>query len=220
LRSGEDMAKVGDFIKLNYTGKLQDGTVFDTTDAALAKKIGAKKSGPVTICVGQRMLIPGLDAALVGKSGKFTVTLQPEAAFGQKDPKLLKIVPTAQLLKQGIRPQPGMRLNIDGDYGVVRSAAPGRTVVDFNHPLASQEITYDVEILGKVEDTKEQITALLEPIGVPFNEIHITKDAATIHVPQMFPGPVLEALQERITKLTTIKTVSFEQGTKPKRDQH
>lgn len=205
----------GDFIKINYTGKLHDGTVFDTTDPKLAKEIGSRKSGPITICLGQGMLIPGLDAALVGKTGKFSVTIKPEQAFGSKDPKLLKIIPTKQLHDQKIQPHPGLRLNVDGEYGVVRTVSPGRTVVDFNHPLASQEVTYDVEVIGKVDDAKEQVTALLEPIGVPFLGIEVAGDAATVKVPQMYPQPVLQALQDRIMKFTKVKTVSFEQGERP-----
>jgi FKBP-type peptidyl-prolyl cis-trans isomerase 2 len=207
------MVKVGDFIKIHYTGKLQDGTVFDTTDAKQAPHLeGTKPLGPVTICVGERMLIAGLDDALIGKSGKFSVTVPAENAFGKKDPKLLKIVPTEQLHQQQINPTPGLQLNIDGQYGVVRSSSGGRTVVDFNHPLASQDVTYDVEILGKIEDGKEQIKALLDPIGLPYTTIHVEGTKALIQLPQLYPQPVLDAVNERIAKLTHIKTVTFEQG--------
>lgn len=209
------MIQQGDFVKLNYTGKLQNGMPFDSTHPDVAEKIGAKNKGPVTICVGQHMLIPGLDEALIGKSGKFSVTIQSEKAFGRKDPKLLKIIPTKQLLQQQIRPYPGLPLTIDGEYGVVRSVSPGRTVVDFNHPLASQEVTYDVEILGVIENEKEQVQALLEPLGIPHESVHVHEGKAIIKLPQLLPQPMLDALNDRITKLTKVKTVSFEQGTAP-----
>jgi FKBP-type peptidyl-prolyl cis-trans isomerase 2 len=210
----------GDFITINYTGKLQDGTVFDTTHPDMAAKIGSKHSGPITICVGQGMLIPGLDQALVGKSGKFSVKVAPAQAFGSKDPKLLKIVPTQQLLGQKIQPYPGLRLNIDGEYGIVRTVSPGRTVVDFNHPLASQEVTYDVEIIGKVEDAKEQIKALLDPIGLPYESIDVKGHEATIKVPQVYPQPIMDVVQKRISQLTAIKTLNFEQGKEPHEHKH
>lgn len=210
------MVKHGDFIKLNYTGKLTDGTVFDTTDEHIAKKEGlsGRKAEPVVICVGEGMLLKSLDDALVGKEGKFSVHLSAEKAFGKKDPKQLRIIPTAQLHKQQINPFPGLQLNVDGSYGVVRSVSGGRTVVDFNHPLASQDVVYDVEIIETVTDPKEQVKALLEPLGIR-DEVTVHDHKATIKLPTMLPKPYLDAINSKITKLTTIKTVSFEQGTPP-----
>jgi FKBP-type peptidyl-prolyl cis-trans isomerase 2 len=209
------MVQKGEFIQMHFTGKLRDGTIFDSTHPDISKQIGSKRAGPVTICVGEHMLIPGLDEALEGKNGKFSVTIAPDKAFGTKDPKLLKIIPTRQLLQQQIRPYPGLQLNVDGEYGIVRTVSPGRTVVDFNHPLASQEVTYDVEILGKIEDAKSQVKAIIDPIGLPYLDVEVEGTKATIKVPQMYPQPILTALDERIMKLTSIKTVSFEQGQPP-----
>ncbi|HIH23464.1 TPA: peptidylprolyl isomerase [Candidatus Woesearchaeota archaeon] len=213
------MIQHGDFVKLNYTGKLSDGTVFDTTDAAVAKHEGlegTKSLSPVTICVGQHMLVAGLDAALIGKGpGRFSVALTPDTAFGRKDARLIKIIPLAQLHAQKINPHPGLRLNIDGNYGVVRSVSSGRTVVDFNHPLASQDVVYDVEVISIVEDKKEQINALLSASGLPFTGVHLAGEHATVHFAQMLPKPLLDALQARIAELVAIKTVSFEAGIPP-----
>ena len=214
------MVQKGDFVKLNFTGRLADGTVFDTTNSQIAKQIGSNRSGPVIVCVGQRMLIPGLDEALEGKNGRFSVKLSPDKAFGKKDPKLLKIIPTRQLLAQQIRPQPGMRLNVDGEYGVVRTVGPDRTTVDFNHPLASQEVTYDIEILGTVDDSKDQIKGIIDPIGLPYLDVEVEGHNAVIKVPQIYPQPIMDALNERITKLTKVKNVSYEQGKMPEKHAH
>jgi FKBP-type peptidyl-prolyl cis-trans isomerase SlyD len=209
----------GDFVKIHYTGKLSDGAVFDTTDPAVAKAEGlegTKELLPVTICVGQSMLVPGLDAALIGKPvGRFSVTLSPDSAFGRKDPKLIRIIPVTQLHAQQINPYPGLRLNVDGRYGVVRSVSSGRAVVDFNHPLASQEITYDVDVLAIVEERTEQVKALLSAAGLPFTAVHAEDERAVVTMERMLPQPLLDALQGRIATLTGIKTVSFEAGTPP-----
>src|SRR3989338_4515953 len=140
------MLQKGDFVKINYIGKLNDGRVFDTTKPEVATKVGLQSDRlhPITVCIGEGMLVRGLDAAMIGKDSAFSITLPPEEAFGKKDPKLLKIVPTAQLHQHKINPHPGLELTIDGSYGIVRSTSSGRTVVDFNHPLAGQEITYEV----------------------------------------------------------------------------
>ncbi|HIJ11552.1 TPA: peptidylprolyl isomerase, partial [Candidatus Woesearchaeota archaeon] len=84
------MIAKGDFIELHYTGKLLDGSVFDTTDEAIAKESGIHsprtKFGPTIICVGEKQLLPGLDAGLVGKKlGKHTIELQAQDAFGKRD---------------------------------------------------------------------------------------------------------------------------------------
>jgi len=214
------MIQQGDFVKLHYTGKLSDDAVFDTTNAEVAKRAGldaTKAPGPMTICVGQGMLLRGLDEILIGKQAKesFTITIPAGKAFGKKDPKLLKIIPLNQLHAQEINPVPGLRLNIDGHYGVVRSVASGRVVVDFNHPLASQDVTYDVELLGLVEGLKEQVIALITPLGVPFEAVEVAEDKVTIKVPQIYPQPVMDAVSDRVTRLTNVSSVSFEQGKAP-----
>ena len=213
------MAKKGDFITIDYTGKLEDGSIFDTTEPAVAKKEGlqGEKFHAVTICVGENMLLKGLDAAIDGKTEKeFSVTLQPEEAFGKKDPSLLQIIPTNQLLQQNIKPQVGLQLNIDGNYGVVKRTGGGRTTVDFNHPLASQVVTYDVKIRETVTDSVKQIKALFDIAGLPYLKVTAEGDKATVTFPQLLPQPILDQLQKKITTLTTIKTVSFEQGEAPK----
>ncbi len=212
------MIQSGDFIKIHYTGKLQDGIVFDTTDAAVAAKVGfeGKNFKPVIICVGQHMLVKGLDAALIGKNvGKFSVHIPAEKAFGAKDPRLVRIIPVTQLHKQNIKPVVGLRLNVDGSYGVVRSVSSGRTVVDFNHPLASQDITYDVEVLAIVEELGVQIGSLLDAAGIPHRDIKVTGDHVSIMFAQMLPKQLLDALTDKFTTLTRCKTVSYESGERP-----
>ena len=78
----------GDFIKLSYTGKLENGTVFDTTDANVAKENAIYNEqasyGPETVVVGKGFVVAGLDEDLIGKDvgEKGTVTVPPEKGFG------------------------------------------------------------------------------------------------------------------------------------------
>ncbi len=212
------MIQSGDFIKIHYTGKLQDGVVFDTTDAAVAARVGfeGKNYKPVIICVGQHMLVKGLDAALIGKTvGKFSIHLTAENAFGNKDPRLVRIIPDAQLHKQQIKPTPGLRLNVDGKYGVVRSVSSGRTVVDFNHPLASQDVIYDIEVLAIVEEIGVQVGSLLDAAKISYKGIKVNGDNVTVMFAQMLPKQLLDALTDRFITLTECKTVSFESGERP-----
>ena len=158
----------GDFVELDYTGKLKaTQEVFDTTDLEVAKKAGIKteglRFGPVIAKVGSRIVLPGVDDALIGRDiGSFIVDLPPEKGFGKKDPKLIQLVATSKFTKKKIRPYRGLQLNIDGQIGTIRSVTGGRTIVDFNHPLSGKELVYEVTIKRIVTDKKEMCKAAFE----------------------------------------------------------
>ena len=85
------------------------GHAFDSTDAQIAKKEGifSPKTtyGPVTVVVGERHLIKGLDDALVGKeAGKHSFDIADVDAFGKKDAKKLQLVPKKVFTKEQINP--------------------------------------------------------------------------------------------------------------------
>jgi len=207
--------KKGDFITINYTGRAEE-LIFDTTDTAVAKEAKINRPvTPVTICLGERHVLPGLDEALIGKDkGKHTITLTTEHAFGKKSTKKMELIPLKQLTQQKITPQPGMELEIDDKYGIVRSVSGGRVIVDFNHPLAGKDVTYDVDIIGQVTDTVAQIRALLDVPHLPYDTVNVTGGTVTITVPQIYPQELMDAIQKKITTLTSAKNVTFEQGKK------
>lgn len=94
-----EKVKLKDFISLDYTGKLADGTVYDTTVKKVAEEndLPTEKRifTPVTICVGENQILPGLDEELIDKEiGKeYTITLPPEKAFGKRDVKKMTSSP-------------------------------------------------------------------------------------------------------------------------------
>jgi FKBP-type peptidyl-prolyl cis-trans isomerase 2 len=206
-----ETVKKDDFVELDYTGVLKDaGVVFDTTVADVAKKEGIfdpKMSyGPVSICIGQGQILPGLDSSLEGLEigREKELLLPPERAFGRKDGKLMKLVPTSVFRKQNINPMPGLQLNIDGAVGTVRTVTGGRTIVDFNHPFAGREVIYKVTIRRKLTDDKDKVRALVE---LALNQkkdavkIDIVAGKAQIEVKQEFPEELLKIVKERITAL-------------------
>ncbi|MFT4326815.1 MAG: FKBP-type peptidyl-prolyl cis-trans isomerase [Candidatus Woesearchaeota archaeon] len=155
--------KEGDFVELQYTGNV-DGFVFDTTDKDVAKKNGLPDTvKPVIICVGKGALLEGIERSVVGKTvgEPYSVTLEPKDAFGMKDAKNIQLVPTAKFKKEGLNPYPGMQVEIDGRLVVVKRVSGGRTLVDFNHPLAGKTVVYDITILRSVTDPSEKLSALI-----------------------------------------------------------
>lgn len=211
--------KNGDFVKIEYTGKLTDsGVVFDTTKPDVAKENkmdNDAKLEPKCLCVGQKHILGGLDAELpkhtVGE--EFTVELSPEDAFGKKSAKLIQLIATNKFKKQGINPQPGLSVNIDNQMGLIKSVSGGRTLVDFNHPLSGKEVTYTVKIIEKVDDVLEQTTELLKIIGgLPPVKVEFAgedKTAVKVTMPQALPDPFQKALSEKITELVKLKKVDF-----------
>src|SRR3989338_5827867 len=161
--------KNNDFIEVEYTGRLKgDNSVFDTTDKELAKKNGLESNnasyGPVIVCVGEGHLIKGIDNAIVGKEeGKeYKFEFPPEEAFGKKDSKLIQLIPTDKFRQNKIQPVPGLQINIDGLVGTVKTVSGGRTLVDFNHPLAAKEVLYSLKINKIVNDDREKLLAFLK----------------------------------------------------------
>jgi len=161
--------KEGDFIRLNYTGKVQEtDEIFDTTSEEIAEeaclKTENKVFGAIPIVVGVAPVLKGLDKGLVGMEvgGKKTVEVAPEDGFGLRDPKLLKLMPMREFRKQKMKPQVGMTITMEGQQGKIRSISGGRVTVDFNHEFAGKTLVYDVEVEKIIEDDLEKVYGIME----------------------------------------------------------
>jgi len=215
--------KKGDFIEFDFIGKIKDSNeLFDLTSEEVAKENNMYnpkvKYGPKKICVGENQVVKGLDDSLVGKdlNKEYEVDLTPEEAFGKKDAKLMKIVPASVFTKQKIKPFPGLQVNIDNNMGIIKTVSSGRTIVDFNHPLAGRNISYKVTIVKLMKDDKEKLTALIGPITemtgmkidieVKDNEATIKSDLAEL-IEKTFKDKI-EKLIPGLKKVTFSKTDS------------
>ncbi len=210
--------KSHDFVEVDYTGKLPDGHVFDTTLAQVAQEqhIHSEKTkyGPATICVGEKQLLPGLDEQLVDKEvGKeYTITLSPEHAFGKRDVKKVKIIPMNTFREHKMQPQPGLQIDVDGEMGIVSNISGGRVIVNFNHPLAGKEVVYTFKIRRRVEDPAEQIVSFLSmSFRIPENQMKVeVKDGkAVVELPVSLPPPLTDALMKKLGDLTKVKEIEF-----------
>lgn len=208
--------KQGDFVEINYTGKINDSeqAVFDTTRADVAKKedIHSEKTtyGPVVIVVGEGQVLPGIDKQLIGKEpGKYTFEIPDIEAFGKKDAKLMKLLSNKVFVKEGIKPYPGLQVNIDNQMGFIRSVSGGRVVVDFNHPLASKDLIYDVEVLRIVTDKQEQAQAFFDSMGMPVDKVEADEKQITVTTKKLLPEQLTTPLSEDIKRLVKVENVSF-----------
>jgi len=207
-----------DFIEIDYTGRLTDGTIFDTTIEQIAKENNMPtenaKLSPAKVCVGERQLLSGLDDALVGKDvgQDFTVNLTPEQAFGKRDIKKMKIMPVSAFKEHNMQPQPGLQVDVDGQVGIITRVSGGRVIVNFNHPLAGKEVTYEVKILRKIDDDKEKLTSYLNNVlRIPEDKLklEIKEDKVEVMLPFALPPQFTAALAEKAVKVTGYKEIKF-----------
>ena len=213
-----DIIKHHDFIELDYTGMLLDGTIFDTTQKSVAEQhhqghTHDQKYKPATVCVGEQQLLPGFDVQLEGKeiAKEYTIALKPEEAFGKRDIKKVKIVPTSTFKEHNLQPHPGLRINVDGEMGTITSISGGRVIVNFNHPLAGKEVQYAFTIRRKITDPKEQIMAFLQTsLRLPPENINVTiaENKAHVALPMNFPKPFLDAVGKKLVELTNLEEVA------------
>ena len=142
MSQGTQEAKPGDTVRIHYTGTLQDGTEFDSS----------REREPLAFTVGAGEVIPGFDAAVTGMSvgDRKTVTIPAAEAYGPHRAELVVEVPRTQVPPQ-IVPRVGQRLQLGrGDQAlmvVVREVGDETLVLDGNHPLAGEDLTFALELV-------------------------------------------------------------------------
>ncbi len=157
------MIRKGDFVRISYTAKLEDGTVIDSTDESVAREHGVYEEGArygdIVVVVGEGHVLKGLDEDLEGKEVGYrgSVEVPPEKAFGEYDEDNKEVI---SITKFSEKPMPGQRVKVGEKTGIVEKVIGRRAVVDFNHPLAGKKIIFDYEIKEMVEDPKEKIKYL------------------------------------------------------------
>jgi FKBP-type peptidyl-prolyl cis-trans isomerase SlyD len=156
----------GDFVKLDYTLRTtEDDDVVDTTILEVAEEAGIDTEehefSPRTIIIGEGHVFESVDDALIGSEvgDEGSVVISAEEAFGEYDPDQVKTI-SAQKIDEDDR-YPGANVQIDGQNGHIETIIGGRARVNFNHPLAGQELEYEYEILEEVEDRAEKAEGLL-----------------------------------------------------------
>lgn len=137
-------AKDGDTVRVHYTGKLDDGTVFDSS----------RDREPLEFQLGAGSVIPGFEEVVRGmETGQTRTTrIEPENGYGERRDDMILEVPADQL-PEGLNPQVGQELQLQLQDGqqlpvVVTTVENDSVTIDANHPLAGQSLTFDVELVG------------------------------------------------------------------------
>lgn len=135
------MIEKGNIVAVNYTGKLPNGEVFDTSEGR----------EPLKFQVGSGQIIPGFENAIIGKTTGDTVTVNitAEEAYGEIREDLIVKVPLDQMPGEV---EVGQSLQAQADNGqsvnvIIKEVNEDHVIIDGNHPLAGEELIFDIEIL-------------------------------------------------------------------------
>lgn len=135
--------KENDTVRVHYTGKLTDGRVFDSS----------LEREPLEFTMGKGQLIPGFEKGILDMkvNEKKTVNIPVDEAYGDSRPELIQEVEKNQL-PEDITPEVGMGLVSKSPDGqemnlVVKEVKEESIVVDANHPLAGQDLVFDLEVI-------------------------------------------------------------------------
>jgi len=156
----------GDFIRIDYTAHtVEDGHLVDTTDPEVAEEEGVgedQEFAPRTIILGEGHIFGPVEDDVVGTDvgDTGTVTVPATEAFGEVDDEEIRTIPSDKIPEDDR--YPGAHVEIDGDQGHIETIIGGRARVDFNHPLAGEDIEYEYEILEEVTDREEKASGLID----------------------------------------------------------
>ena len=193
--------QINDFIRVSYSAKIKEtGQEFDKT---------GDNSVPIIIRPG--FLLKGLEEALLemNVNEKKIIEMPPEKAFGDRDPKLVRLIPTAEFKKHNTDPEPGMFFQADNMRGRVLSVSGGRVKVDFNNPLAGKTLIYDLEIKERIENLEDKIRVFFEMYGITEKEKIKSKAISEKEIEIDIP-PLINSLYKKKIADEIMNTFKFE----------
>jgi FKBP-type peptidyl-prolyl cis-trans isomerase 2 len=147
-------------VQIAYKGTLPDGTLFAQSP----------EGKPLEFLVGAGILIPALEKGLLGmKTGETrTVTVKAADAYGEWDPKALKELPRGEFPKD-VELKVGSRYQFTTSNGpivvTVAALTPTTVTIDFNHPLAGKDLTFEVTVVKIRPATKEELAKSASEAG-------------------------------------------------------
>ena len=209
-----------DFIEVEFTGRIKGGDIFDSNIKEDIEKANLKTvAKPFIFALGEGMFLKGVDDFLIGKevSKKYELSLTAENAFGNRDSKLIKIMPLAVFKQHKLNAIPGMIYNFDGRLSKILSVSGGRVRVDFNNLLAGKDVEYTIKVLRKLDETNEKIKALMMflfkkefKFTIKDKKVTIEVDAPLVKFVQMFKDKFKEIFDMELVVVSSKENKSSE----------
>ena len=215
----------GSLVLVNYTAKIKDtDEAFDTTIEEDAKKFDihdpTRTYEPRLISVGDGWVLKGLDEALTNANvgENMNVEVPPDKGFGARDPEKVRMIPLRKLGEKAEEVKVGDAIEIDDKVGIIRFIGSGRVQIDYNHRLAGKTITYALQVLKRLEQDNERITALIKRrIPIDESKLKITLNEGNLDIELPSENYMQEGLQvikraivnDVFKYVTSVKKIKF-----------
>lgn len=156
-------AKQGDKVRVHYTGTLEDGSVFDSSEGFVEEcgdecedegcGCGSRPTGPLEFIIGQGSLIPKFEEAVIGlEPGQgVQVKIGADDAYGQRAEEMVAVIERSEIPAE-IMPEAGQRMEVVLQDGtplpvVITEVTDTTVTLDANHPLAGLDLTFDIKLV-------------------------------------------------------------------------
>ncbi|MBW4054105.1 MAG: peptidylprolyl isomerase [Proteobacteria bacterium] len=165
-------AKTGDKVTVHYTGTLEDGSVFDTSERPVAQPddhscccsgdkdvvndgcgCDSTATGPMEFVIGSGQLIPKFEAAVIGlePGQSVTVSIPADDAYGQRAEEMVAVIERSEI-PADINPAPGDQMEVILENGspfpvLVTEVTDTTITLDGNHPLAGRDLTFSIRLV-------------------------------------------------------------------------
>ncbi|MEN6620885.1 MAG: peptidylprolyl isomerase [Smithella sp.] len=151
MAKAKEKAKEGDKVKVQYTGRLEDGEIFDSSECS-EEECGCN-AGPLEFVVGKGEVIPGFEKAVIGMSvgEEKTFTVPVDEAYGKRNEGMVLEVEKG-CVPPNMNPEVGLRMAVALEDGrefpvVITSVSDTHVTLDANHPLAGLDLTFDIKLV-------------------------------------------------------------------------
>ncbi|MFL6383561.1 MAG: FKBP-type peptidyl-prolyl cis-trans isomerase [Nitrososphaeraceae archaeon] len=225
----------GSLVLVDYTAKVKDSNeIFETTNEEDAKKSDlydpTRKYEPRLVSIGEGWVLKGLDEALANANlgDKLTIEITPDKGFGDRDPSKVRMIPQRKLGEKADNIKVGDVVEMYERPGIVRYVGSGRVQLDFNHRFAGRTLTYDVNILKKLESDDDKIMSLIRRrLPIDNDKIKFKLVDSTLEIElaeETFLSEGLQIIKRAIANdifkfVSTVNTIKFIESYKPLQPQ-
>jgi FKBP-type peptidyl-prolyl cis-trans isomerase SlyD len=225
----------GSLVLVDYTAKVKDSNeIFETTNEEDAKKSDlydpTHKYEPRLVSIGEGWVLKGLDEALANANlgDKLTIEITPDKGFGDRDPSKVRMIPQRKLGEKADNIKVGDVVEMYERPGIVRYVGSGRVQLDFNHRFAGRTLTYDVNILKKLESDDDKIMYLIRRrLLIDNDKIKFKLVDSTLEIElaeETFLSEGLQIIKRAIANdifkfVSTVKNIEFIESYKPLQPQ-
>ena len=160
-------AKTGDKVKVHYTGTLEDGSIFDTSEGFVDQcrddrcgdegsdgcGCGSQETGPLEFVIGENKLIPKFEEAVIGLEvgQSVKVSIPADDAYGQRADEMVAVLERSEI-PADINPEPGQQMEVIMQDGspmpvLVTEVTDTSITLDANHPLAGYDLNFEIRLV-------------------------------------------------------------------------